>query len=66
MSDSDDETPTDHQLKFVLLGDGASGKVSFLDKVLKPPRLMESYSWCRKSTVHIKILSALIVVIFIF
>ena len=66
MSDSDDETPTDHKLKFVLLGDGASGKVSFLDKVLKPPRLMESYSWCRKSTVHIKILSALIVVIFIF
>ena len=66
MSDSDDETPTDHQLKFVLLGDGASGKVSFLDKVLKTPRLMESYSWCRKSTVHIRILSALIVVIFIF
>lgn len=30
MSDSDEETPTDHQLKFVLLGDGASGKVSFV------------------------------------
>ena len=44
MSDSDDETPTDHQLKFVLLGDGASGKVSFLDKLLKPFRLMESYN----------------------
>ena len=39
MSDSDDETPTDHQLKFVLLGDGASGKVSFLEKPLKPPGL---------------------------
>ena len=42
MSDSDDETPTDHQLKFVLLGDGASGKVSFVDELLKPLRLMES------------------------
>ena len=28
MSDSDEETATEHQLKFVLLGDGASGKVS--------------------------------------
>lgn len=27
MTDSDEETTTDHQLKFVLLGDGASGKV---------------------------------------
>ena len=27
MSDSEEETATDHQLKFVLLGDGASGKV---------------------------------------
>lgn len=34
MSDSDEETPTDHQLKFVVLGDGASGKVSFLDELL--------------------------------
>lgn len=34
MSDSDEETPTDHQLKFVVLGDGASGKVSYLDKLL--------------------------------
>jgi len=33
MSDSDDETPTDHQLKFVVLGDGASGKVSFVDEL---------------------------------
>lgn len=30
MSDSDEETATDHQLKFVLLGDGASGKVSLV------------------------------------
>lgn len=52
MSDSDDETPTDHQLKFVVLGDGASGKVSFLDKLLNPVRLMESYNWFRKLTVH--------------
>lgn len=52
MSDSDDETPTDHQLKFVVLGDGASGKVSFLDKLVKPVRLMESYNWFRKLTVH--------------
>lgn len=36
MSDSDEETTTDHQLKFVLLGDGASGKVSLVDHVLKP------------------------------
>ncbi|RMX57711.1 hypothetical protein pdam_00005002 [Pocillopora damicornis] len=28
MTDSDEETTTDHQLKFVLLGDGASGKTS--------------------------------------
>jgi len=28
MSDSDEETATEHQLKFVLLGDGASGKTS--------------------------------------
>ncbi|KAK2558421.1 Ras-related protein Rab-28 [Acropora cervicornis] len=28
MADSDDETSTEHQLKFVLLGDGASGKTS--------------------------------------
>ena len=30
MADSDDETSTEHQLKFVLLGDGASGKVKEL------------------------------------
>lgn len=48
MSDSDDETPTDHQLKFVVLGDGASGKVSFLDKLLNPVRLMESYKLVSK------------------
>jgi len=48
MSDSDDETPTDHQLKFVVLGDGASGKVGFEDKLLKSLRLMESF----RTTVH--------------
>lgn len=30
MTDSDEEMATDHQLKFVLLGDGASGKVNEL------------------------------------
>ena len=55
MADSDDETPTDHQLKFVVLGDGASGKVSLLDKLLKPLRLMESYSWWRKKRPSINI-----------
>lgn len=28
MSDSEDESATDHQLKVVLLGDGTAGKVS--------------------------------------
>ena len=36
MTDSDEETTTDHQLKFVLLGDGASGKVSVSNKFKKP------------------------------
>ena len=36
MSDSDEETATDHQLKFVLLGDGASGKVRVVINLMKP------------------------------
>lgn len=28
MSDSEDDSASDHQLKFVLIGDGAAGKVS--------------------------------------
>ena len=28
MSDSEDETTTEHQLKFVLVGDGTAGKVN--------------------------------------
>lgn len=45
MFDLDDEMLIDYQFKFVVLGDGVLGKVSFLDKLLKFVWLMELYNW---------------------